>query len=130
MELDPALRLRVLETAGIYAARLAVPEPRVLMTQKEVLEAPRESTRGRRTSAYKYYGVAYLEHGMIFVNVRKIPDERELERTVAHEMVHMRFPYLSHGKRFNALVRRAMRGGRFAPYRRRSRTCRSRAEPA
>ena len=96
MELDPALRLRVLEMAGIYAARLAVPEPRVLMTQKEVLEAPREATRGRRTSAYKYYGVSYLEHGMIFVNVRKIPDERELERTVAHEMVHMRFPYLSH----------------------------------
>lgn len=119
MKLDPALRVRVLEMAGVYAARLSVPEPLVLMTQKEVLEAPREHTVGRRTSAYKYYGVSYLQHNTIFVNVRKIPDEAELEKTVAHEMVHMRFPYLSHGKRFNSLVRRAMRGGRFAPYRRR-----------
>lgn len=119
MKLDPALRVRVLEMAGVYAARLSVREPLVLMTQKEVLEAPREHTVGRRTSAYKYYGVSYLQHNTIFVNVRKIPDEAELEKTVAHEMVHMRFPYLSHGKRFNSLVRRAMRGGRFAPYRRR-----------
>ena len=117
MKLDPALRVRVLEMAGVYAARLSVQEPLVLMTQKEVLGAPREHTVGRRTSAYKYYGVSYLRHNTIFVNVRKIPDEAELEKTVAHEMVHMRFPYLSHGKRFNSLVRRAMRGGRFAPYR-------------
>lgn len=120
MKLDPALRVRVLEMAGVYAARLSVQEPLVLMTQKEVLGAPREHTAGRRTSAYKYYGVSYLRHNTIFVNVRKIPDEAELEKTVAHEMVHMRFPYLSHGKRFNSLVRRAMRGGRFAPYRRRA----------
>ena len=119
MELDPPRRLQVLEMAGIYAARLSVPEPRVLMTQREVLEAPREHTRGRRTSAYKYYGVSYLEHNTVFINVRKIPDEAELEKTVAHELVHMRFPYLSHGRRFNALVRRVMRGGRFAPYKRR-----------
>lgn len=120
MEPDPPTRLRVLEMAGVYAARLSVAEPRVLMTPREVLEAPREHTRGRRTSAYKYYGVAYLEHGTVFVNVRKIPDERELEKTVAHELVHMRFPYLSHGRRFDSLVRRVMGGARFAPYRKRA----------
>ena len=120
VELDPALRLRILEMAGVYAARFSIPEPHILMTVKEVLEAPREQTRGRRTSAYKYYGVAYLEHSMMFINVRKIPDERELEKTIVHELVHLRFPYLSHGKRFNSLVRRALRGARFPPYRRRT----------
>lgn len=117
MEQSPELRLRVLEMVGVYAARLSVVEPRVLTTVREVLEAPREHTRGRRTSAYKYWGVSYLEHGLVFVNVRKIPDERELEKTVVHELVHARFPYLAHGKRFDSLVRRALRGARFSPYR-------------
>lgn len=121
MRLDPDLRLRILEMVGVYAERFSIPEPRVLLTTREVLEAPRETTEGRRTSAYKYYGVSYMLHNTVFINVRKIPDERGLEGTIVHELVHMRFPYLSHGRRFNALVRRGLRGGRFGPYRRRGR---------
>jgi hypothetical protein len=79
-------------------------------------------TEGRRTSAYKYYGVAYLEHNLVFINVRKTPDEKTLENTIVHELIHMRFPYLAHGKRFNKLVRQGLRGKSFAPYRKRSKT--------
>lgn len=121
MRLDEDLRLRILEMVGVYSARFSVPEPRVLLTTREVLDAPREATEGRRTSAYKYFGVAYMRHGTVFINVRKIPDEAALERTVVHELVHMRFPYMSHGRRFNALVSRGLRGARFGPYRRRGR---------
>lgn len=119
MKLDADLRLRVLETVGIYAARLSVAEPRVLLTTREVLDVPRELTAGRRTSAYKYFGVSYLDSNMVFINVRKIPDERTLVDTIAHEMVHVRFPYMSHGRRFDRLVADVVAGKRFAPYKRR-----------
>lgn len=119
MKLDPDLRLAILEKVGIYSGRFSIPEPQILMTTKEVLEMPREMTEGRRTSAYKYYGVSYMQHNLVFINVRKIPDEKALENTIVHELIHMRFPYLAHGKRFNKLVRQGLRGKKFLPYRKR-----------
>ena len=120
MKLDPELRLQILEKAGIYSNRFSISEPVLLLTSKEVLDAPKEMTEGRRTSAYKYYGVSYLQHNLVFINVRKIPDEKTLENTIVHELIHMRFPYLAHGKRFNKLVRQGLRGKSFLPYRKRS----------
>ena len=113
------LRLRILETVGVFSARLSIAEPKVLLTTREVLDMPRSMTAGRRTSAYKYYGVAYLESAMVFINVRKIPDDAMLVDTIAHELVHLRFPYLSHGRRFDRTVADVIAGRRFAPYRRR-----------
>ena len=91
VKLDQDLRLSILEKVGVYSVRFSIQEPRTLLATKEVLEMPSEMTSGRRTSAYKYY-----------VNVRKIPDEKVLENTIVHELVHMRFPYLSHGPRYIA----------------------------
>lgn len=119
VKLDPDLRLAILEKVGIYSNRFSITEPQVLLATKEVLDMPRDMTVGRRTSAYKYYGVSYLQHNLIFINVRKIPDEKTLENTIVHELIHMRFPYLSHGKRFNKLVRQGLRGKTFLPYRKR-----------
>lgn len=119
MKIDPDLRLAILEKVGIYSNRFSIAEPKVLLTTKEVLEMPKAMTEGRRTSAYKYFGVSYLLNNLIFINVRKIPDEKTLENTIVHELIHMRFPYLSHGKRFNKLVRQGLRGKVFPPYRKR-----------
>jgi len=120
MKLDPELRLQILEKIGIYSNRFSILEPKILLSTKEVLDAPKEMTEGRRTSAYKYYGVSYLQYNLVFINVRKIPDEKTLENTIVHELIHMRFPYLAHGKRFNKLVRQGIRGKTFLPYRKRS----------
>jgi hypothetical protein len=119
VRLDSDLQFKLLEKVGIYANRFGIQEPKVLFTTKEVLEMPKEMTEGRRTSAYKYYGVSYMQHNMIFVNVRKMPDEKTLENTIVHELVHLRFPYLSHGKRFNKLVRKGLAGKTFSPYKKR-----------
>ncbi len=119
MKIDPDLKLHILETVGIYSNRFSISEPKILFVTKEVLEMPREITEGLRTSAYKYYGVSYLQHNLVFINVRKIPDEKTLENTIVHELIHMRFPYLSHGKRFNKLVRQGLRGKTFSPYKKR-----------
>ena len=120
MKLGPDLKLQILEKVGIYSNRFSIPEPKILFVTKEVLDMPREMTEGCRTSAYKYYGVSYLQHNLVFLNVRKIPDEKTLENTIVHELIHMRFPYLAHGKRFNKLVRHGLRGKTFLPYRKRS----------
>ena len=119
MKLEPDLKLQILEKVGIYSNRFSIPEPKVLFTPKEVLEEPRELTEGRRTTAYKYYGISYMQSNLIFLNVKKIPDEKILENTIVHELIHMRFPYLAHGKRFNKLVRQGIRGKLFPPYQKR-----------
>lgn len=126
MKLTPELRLSILEMAGVYAARFSIPEPRILMSTREVLDMPRRVTAGRRTTAYKYYGVSYIRHNAIFLNVRKIPDADTLEKTLVHELVHMRFPYMSHGRRFNDTVRRGLAGAKFGPYKRRTPVARRR----
>ncbi|MGH1566876.1 MAG: hypothetical protein ACRBB5_05555 [Nitrosopumilus sp.] len=120
MNLNPELRLQILEKVGVYSNRFSIPEPKMLLSTKEVLDTPREMTEGRRTSAYKYYGVSYLQHNLVFINVRKIPDEKVLENTLVHELIHMRFPYLAHGKRFNKLVRQGLSGKTFSPYKKRN----------
>ncbi len=120
MKLDQDLRFRVLEKVGICSSRFGIAEPKVVLTTREVLELPREITEGRRTSAYKYLGVSYLQHNLVFINVKKIPDEKTLENTIVHELIHVRFPYLSHGRRFNRLVRQGLAGKNFKPYRKRT----------
>jgi hypothetical protein len=119
LRLDADLRLRILEKVGIYSNRFGIQEPKILFTTKEVLEMPKEITQGRRTSAYKYLGVSYLQHNLVFINMKKIPDEKTLENTIVHELIHMRFQYLSHGRRFNKLVRQGLVGKIFAPYKKR-----------
>ena len=119
MKLDAELRLQILEKVGIYSNRFSISEPKILLSTKEVLAMPKEMTEGRRTSAYKYYGVSYLQHNLVFINIRKIHDEKTLENTLVHELIHLRFPYLAHGKRFNKLVRQGLRGKSFLPYKKR-----------
>ena len=119
MKIDDDLKLKILEKVGIYSNRFGIAEPKIVFTSKEVLEMLKEITQGRRTSAYKYLGVSYLQHNLVFINMRRIPDEKTLENTMVHELIHMRFPYLSHGKRFNKLVRKGLAGKTFAPYQKR-----------
>jgi len=121
MRLDEDLRLCILEKVGVFSGRLSISEPRTLLSTAEILRVPKELTAGRRTTAYKYYGVSYMQHNLVFINVKKIPDEKSLDDTIAHELVHLRFPYLSHGRRFNKLVRQVLKGKTFSPYQKRKR---------
>jgi hypothetical protein len=120
VKLDSGLRFKILEKVGVYSARFSIVEPKILLTTKEVLEMPKAITEGRRTSAYKYLGVSYIQDNVVFINVRKIQDEKMLENTIVHELIHLRFPYLSHGRRFNKMVRRGLTGTSFKPYTKRS----------
>lgn len=119
MKLDDDLRLEILEKVGIYCNRFSIPEPKVLLTTREVLDMPKKMTEGRRTTAYKYYGVAYIPENLVFINIKKILDVKLLENTLVHELIHFRFPYLSHGRRFKKLIRQGLSGKTFPPYKKR-----------
>ena len=84
MKLDPDLRLKIYEKVGIYANRFSISEPKVLLTTREVLDMPREITEGGRTSAYKYLGLSYNRQNLIFLNVRKISNDKILELSLIH----------------------------------------------
>ena len=84
MKLDPDLRLVIYEKIGIYADHFSIPEPKVLLTTREVLDMPKEMTEGGRTSAYKYLGLSYNNQSLIFINVRKISNEKDLELSLIH----------------------------------------------
>ncbi|MDE1826847.1 MAG: hypothetical protein KGH83_04575, partial [Thaumarchaeota archaeon] len=64
MKHDLDLKVKILEKVGIYSQRFGISEPKVLLTTREVLDMPKEVTQGRRTSAYKYLGVSYLQHNL------------------------------------------------------------------
>ena len=42
MKLDDDLRLEILEKIGIYCNRFSIPEPKVMLTTKEVLDMPKK----------------------------------------------------------------------------------------
>src|SRR5438132_1241306 len=102
MKLTPSLRSWIDRTVTKHSEQLSINKPQYILKISELLSLPKEVTKGRRTSAYRYYGVIYPEHGLIFLNVRKAESRPDLRYTIAHECVHLRFPYLKHSSKFRA----------------------------
>ena len=119
MRLTPEIKSWIEELIIKYSVQLSIRKPRYLLQVRDVLALPLEITRGRRTSAYRYQGVTYLKHGIVFINVRRSRTLHELKQTVAHELVHLRFPYLSHGDGFRKKIEEVMLGRSFRAHRRR-----------
>ena len=100
-----------------FSKQLTVEPPLLWFKTKEVLDAPIEHTRGRRTSAYKYLGVTYQSLGAVFLNIRRMKKRKQLKYVIAHELIHYRFPYLSHGDKFEQKVKQIVKGKQFPAYR-------------
>lgn len=99
-----------------YAKQIGIMDeqiPRIVLTTREVMEMPIEQTKGRRTSAYKHLGVCYYNARTIFINARKLVTKENLRYTIAHELVHYRFGYLSHGRKFEKRVKEILKGKTF-----------------
>ena len=99
-----------------FSQQLCVAKPKYVMRLRDLLSLPKEMTKGRRTSAYKYRGVAYTRSNLIFLNVKRATSRADLRYIIAHECAHLRFPYLSHGIRFKKVVDQLMKGRQFRPY--------------
>ncbi|MCE2497812.1 MAG: hypothetical protein J4F28_02235 [Nitrosopumilaceae archaeon] len=107
---------QVYTTAHHYSRLLAVPMPHLMFRPKDILGLPRHITKGRRSSIYRYFGVCYRRHRIIYLAVGKFDTIGDLRRTIAHELVHLRFPYLRHGTRFETIIDRVINGEQFKAY--------------
>lgn len=72
-------------------------------------------TTGRVTRSWKWYGLAYNKANIIWLNPNL--DIEECRKTLAHEFIHFRFPYLAHTKQFRLYVEKLLAGEQFKPYR-------------
>ncbi len=122
MRLTPNLEDWIDNQVTKYSTQLSIAKPKYVLRVKDVLTLPKEITRGRRTSAYRYYGVAYLKHNTVFFNVKRSNSLRKLQETIAHELVHLRFPYLNHGSALRAKVKAVIHGRCYRPYKKRVNT--------
>ena len=107
----------------IYGQRLALQGnqwPHETLTRPvDVMRLNPEITRGGRTSAGRYLGAVYDYHPRelyLYLNLKAHKTRPDLRETIAHELCHIRFPYLSHGSDFNKKIKQVMAGETFKPY--------------
>jgi|SRR5215217_791294 len=99
-----------------YSIQIGISErelPNLIFTKKEVLGIPQ--TVGRRNTR-RYRGVFYQEINTIFLNVKMFDKRERLRHTIIHELVHKRFPYMSHGPEFEKRIKQIRNGKAFDPY--------------
>jgi hypothetical protein len=99
-----------------YAEQIGITErdiPSIVFTRKEVLEMPKELTAGRRTVTHKCLGICFRRARTILIHVKKHRSLQELRHTIVHELVHYRFSYLKHGKKFEHRIDHILRGKRY-----------------
>lgn len=119
MKLTPELEIHINERVTYYSQKLSIKKPKCVLRVKDVLALPRDITKGRRTSAYRYYGVAYIKDNILFFNIKLLPSIKRLELTIIHELIHLRFPYLQHGSKFKERIQDVINGRSFKPYNKR-----------
>jgi len=115
MKLSDSLVCFIEERLYRYCKQLSINKPTVLTKTREVLDLPKKVTKGRRTSAYRYYGVAYMAYNTVFINVKRNKTRKDLDHTIRHELIHMRFPYLSHGSNFEKKISLLGKGHTWKP---------------
>ncbi|HEC65995.1 MAG TPA: hypothetical protein ENI23_11940 [bacterium] len=116
MRLTDSLLKYMADLTERYCEQCSMETPFLWFTTREVKDAPASWTKGRRTSAYHYYGVTYHGANAVFINVRLHKTRKSIQNTVSHELVHLRFPYLSHGIEFDKKTNQIIKGKVFPPY--------------
>lgn len=101
-----------------YAQQIGVSEkdmPAIIFTRKEVLALPKELTAGRRTVTHKCLGICFRHAKTILIHVKKHRSAQDLKHTIVHELVHYRFRYLKHGRKFEDRINLIMNKGKRYP---------------
>jgi hypothetical protein len=85
----------------------------VFFSEEEVNAMPLELTAGIRNVTFKCYGACLIEAKTIFINVKKHTSFERLKHTIVHELVHYRFRYLKHGRKFEKRISLILGGKRY-----------------
>ena len=108
----------------IYGQRLALQGgqwPYRVLTRPVDVSRIEANIRGR-TTAGQYLGAVYNFYSSnprqlyLYLNLRSHKTRPELRDTIAHELCHIRFPYLSHGSGLDKKIKQLMAGETFKPY--------------
>jgi hypothetical protein len=89
--------------------------PDLVFTPKEVLEMPKNLTKGFRSVLHRYYGICFYQAKTIFLHLGRIKNQNKLRKIIIHELVHYRFPHLSHRK-FEDRIKLIIRGKKYKKY--------------
>jgi len=89
--------------------------PLVVFNRQRAKDILKPQYKRLRSFGNKYYGVAYKKANLIWLNPNM--DTEQAKDTLAHEFVHLRFPYLSHGRKFTEMIKRLRSGEKFKPHR-------------
>lgn len=89
--------------------------PLVVFNRTQAKDILKPQYRRLRSFGNKFYGVAYRKANLIWLNPNM--DTEQAKHTLAHEFIHLRYPYLSHGHQFEAMIKRLQSGEKFKPYR-------------
>lgn len=70
---------------------------------------------GRTYRKKNYWGKCNWSNRSILVDGYINRNYRQMHHTLVHELVHFRFPWMNHGKKFDFMVKGIIKGARFEP---------------
>ena len=101
-----------------YAQLCSLPQvPLVVFNRTQAKDILKPVYKRLRSFGNRHYGVAYTKANLIWLNPNM--DTEQAKSTLAHEFIHFRFPYLSHGRKFEEMIQRLQKGEHFKPLRKR-----------
>lgn len=121
MKLTPSLKDYIITNFEKYAAQMGIPEhelPSLVFTSKDWASLPKVSNvKNISRKSARVYGAYCRNINTIFLNVRKSPSRVRLRETIVHELLHVRFPYLRHGRYFDDGIDKVIKKKKsFPPY--------------
>ena len=116
MELDESRRRWIYRKINKYCKQIGLTrfQRPIIILDKEIHGVPTFMTNWTGTKlkdiakGAKYGGVS--QNLFTFINVKRHDSMEDLEDTIIHELVHIRFPLLQHGKRYQKRVDQILEG--------------------
>jgi predicted metal-dependent hydrolase len=116
MELDESRRRWIYRKLNKYCRQIGLTrfQKPIVLLDKEIEEAPKFMTNWPPmktkdvAKAATYGGIS--QNLFTFINVKGHDTVEDLEDTIVHELVHVRFPKLQHGKRYQERVDKILGG--------------------
>lgn len=124
MKLTPSLKEYIEQTTEQFSELLGIETPKILYYPREIMALPDNYDITRNVGGIlgccwkKYPDIIYInarkhKSGVIDICGFKSAGRKGIRTTIAHELIHLKFPKVRHGKLFGDLIRQVLRGDEF-----------------
>jgi predicted metal-dependent hydrolase len=105
MEDTPLLRQWIDRKVRKYSKQIGIPEPILVYNYKEMIEKGYKPDASDKRLMSTKVGNTWIhmrskKPTIMHINIKHHDDKEELENTIAHELLHIRFPIMNHGEDF------------------------------